>query len=165
MMERYSRTCIERVWRWHLTVSDEMVRRFALRKVALLNVIAVSLLASFASAQQGDAMIGFGTLMSSGTTSCGQSSCFVPEKGGLYTNISGDVVFKKRIGFNFEAAWKASQGNYAGLGIPFRPILFDFNGLYQPQLSPKVSPHLLGVVRRQAPRFYGTQPTIHCVIF
>ena len=136
-----------------------------MRKFALLTVIAVSLLASFASAQQGDAMIGFGTLMSSGTTSCGQSSCFVPEKGGLYTNISGDVVFKKRIGFNFEAAWKASQGNYAGLGIPFRPILFDFNGLYQPQLSKKVGLDLMGGVGWQTTRFYGYQPTSNCVYF
>ncbi len=110
-------------------------------------------------------MIGFGTLMSSGTTSCGQSSCFVPEKGGLYTNISGDVVFKKRIGFNFEAAWKASQGNYAGLGIPFRPILFDFNGLYQPQLSKKVGVDLMGGVGWQTTRFYGYQPTSNCVYF
>src|SRR5258708_13152376 len=99
-------------------------------------------------------MIGFGTLMSSGTTSCGQSSCFVPEKGGLYTNISGDVVFKKRIGFNFEAAWKASQGNYAGLGIPFRPILFDFNGLYQPPLTKKAPPPPIAPLAWQTPPSY-----------
>jgi hypothetical protein len=137
-----------------------------LRKFAFIaTLIAVSLLASFASAQQGDAMIGFGTVMSSGSSNCTQGSCFVPEKGGLYTNISGDVVFKKRVGFNFEAAWKTSQGNYAGLGIPYRPILFDFNGLYQPQLSKKVGLDLMGGIGFQTTRFYGYQPTSSCVYF
>ena len=137
-----------------------------MRKFAFIaTLIAVSLLASFASAQQGDAMIGFGTVMSSGSSNCTQGSCFVPEKGGLYTNISGDVVFKKRVGFNFEAAWKTSQGNYAGLGIPYRPILFDFNGLYQPQLSKKVGLDLMGGIGFQTTRFYGYQPTSSCVYF
>jgi len=137
-----------------------------LRKFAFFaTLIAVSLLASFASAQQGDAMIGFGTIMSPGSYNCVQGSCFVPEKGGLYTSISGDVVFKKRVGFNFEAAWKTSQGNYAGLGIPYRPILFDFNGLYQPQLSKKVGLDLMGGIGVQTTRFYGYQPTSSCVYF
>ena len=137
-----------------------------MRKFAFfVTLIAVSLLASFASAQQGDAMIGFGTVMSSGSSNCAQGSCFVPEKGGLYTSISGDVVFKKRVGFNFESAWKTSQGNYAGLGIPYRPILFDFNGLYQPQLSKKVGLDLMGGVGFQSTRFYGYQPTSSCVYF
>src|SRR5258708_37354040 len=83
---------------------------------------------TLAHGQQADAMLGFGTILSSGSTSCGVSSCVIPEKGGLYPSVSADVIFHKRIGFNFEAAWKASRGNYAGLGIPFRPILFDFNG-------------------------------------
>lgn len=133
--------------------------------VFLSTLIAVSLFSSFASAQQGDAMLGFGTLLSSGSSNCTQGSCFVPEKGGLYTSLSGDVVFKRRVGFNFEAAWKTSQGNYAGLGIPYRPILFDFNGLYQPQLSKKVGLDLMGGIGVQTTRFYGYQPTSNCVYF
>jgi hypothetical protein len=123
--------------------------------------------ASIAHAQQGDAMLGFGTLLSSGTTSCSfvTASCFIPEKGGLYTNLSGDVVFKKRIGFNFEAAWRTRQGDYAGLGVPYRPILFDFNGLYQPRFSKKVGADLMGGIGWQSTRFYGFQPTSSCVNF
>jgi hypothetical protein len=137
-----------------------------LRKLAFFaTLIAVSLLPSLASAQQGDAMIGFGTLLSSGTSSCGQGNCVVPEKGGLYMNIGGDVVFHRRVGFNIESSWRASQGNYAGLGIPYRPILFAFNGLYQPQLTKKVGLDLMGGIGFQTTRFYGYQPTSNCVYF
>src|SRR5260370_19745165 len=99
-------------------------------------------------------MVGVGTILSSGSASCGVSSCVIPEKGGLYPSVSADVIFHKRIGFNFEAAWKASRGNYAGLGIPFRPILFDFNGVYQPRLSHKDRADLLGGIRRATPRLH-----------
>ncbi|HEY6766141.1 MAG TPA: hypothetical protein VI386_15395 [Candidatus Sulfotelmatobacter sp.] len=139
-----------------------------MRKITLLTAICGFLfLASLADAQQGDAMFGLSTVMSSGTTSCSISSgsCFVPEKGGVYPSISADVVFHKRVGFNFEAAWKGSQGNYAGLGIPFRPIIFDFNGLYQPRLGKKVGLDLMAGVGWQTTRFYGYQPTSNCVFF
>ena len=105
-----------------------------MRKLAYLaTVFAVLALASVASAQQGDAILGFGTLMSPGADPCRLSSSnglFVvcPEKGGLYTNIGGDVIFHKRIGFGFDADWRASQGNFGGIGQPYRPILFDFDG-------------------------------------
>jgi hypothetical protein len=122
--------------------------------------------ASFVQAQQADAMIGFGTIMSSGTSSCTVSSCLIPEKGGLYPSISADVIFHKRVGFNFEASWKASQGSYGGPGgQPFRPILFDFNGIYQPRISKKAGVDLMGGIGWQTTRFYGYQPTSSCVYF
>jgi hypothetical protein len=122
--------------------------------------------ASFVQAQQADAMIGFGTIMSSGTSSCTVSSCLIPEKGGLYPSISADVIFHKRVGFNFEASWKASQGSYGGPGgQPFRPILFDFNGMYQPRISKKAGVDLMGGIGWQTTRFYGYQPTSSCVYF
>lgn len=139
-----------------------------MRKTALLAVITgLFFLASFAQAQQADAMFGGSTIMAPGTSSCPPTggSCFVPEKGGFYPSISADVIFHKRIGFNFETAWKGGQGDYAGLGIPFRPILFDFNGMYQPRLSKKVGLDLMAGVGWQSTRFYGYQPTSSCVYF
>jgi hypothetical protein len=124
-----------------------------LRKLALLTTLASSLLlASFAPAQQADAMLGFGTLMSSGTATCGLTSCVAPEKGGLYTSLSGDVIFHKRVGFNFEAAWRTRQGSFGGQ--PYRPILFAFNGLYQPKISKQVGADLMGGIGWQTTRFY-----------
>ena len=136
-----------------------------MRKLTLLAVICgVFFLASLAQAQQGDAMIGFGTVLSSG--SCSSFTGICPEKGGLYPSVSGDVIFHKRIGFNFETTWKGGQGQYGGTGgQPFRPILFDFNGMYQPRLGKRVGADLMGGVGWQSTRFYGYQPTGSCVYF
>ena len=62
-----------------------------MRKLAILApVFAFLCFAQFASAQQGDTMIGGGTLLSSSpATSIGLPA--PAEKGGAYLNISGDV--------------------------------------------------------------------------
>jgi Outer membrane protein beta-barrel domain len=139
-----------------------------LRKfVFVATLFAFFVLANLASAQQADAMLGFGTVVSPGAASCGASINFTcPEKGGLYINLGADVIFHRRMGFGFDAAWKASQGAYGGTGgQPFRPILFDFNGVYQPRLSKKVGADLMAGIGWQSTRFYGYQPTSSCVYF
>jgi Outer membrane protein beta-barrel domain len=144
--------------------------RSLLRKFALLTpVLACLFFAHFAAAQQGDAMFGFGTLLSSGTSSCtlsNSSTCVGSEKGGLYTSLSGDVIFHKRVGFNVEASWRTKQGlDDANGGQLYRPILFDFNGVYQPRLSKKFGADLLGGIGWQTTRFYGFQATTNCEVF
>jgi hypothetical protein len=139
-----------------------------LRKSPILGtVFAVVVLCSFASAQQGDAYIGAGTLLTTGGSctlnSTGNLIC--PEKGGTYLNLGADVIFKGRIGAAFDINWKASQGNFAGLGVPYRPLLFTFNGVYQPRLSKKAGLDLFGGIGWQSTRFYGYQPTSNCVFF
>jgi hypothetical protein len=142
-----------------------------LKKLAFLaTVFSFFMLANFASAQQADAMFGFGTLVSPGADACGFSSTaqnFVcPEKGGLYTNIGADVIFHRRLGVGFDATWKAGQGQYGGDGgQPFRPILFDFNGVYQPRINKKAGLDLMAGIGWQSTRFYGYQPTSGCVYF
>ncbi len=134
-----------------------------MRKFAFFaTVFALSLVPSLASAQQGDAMFGFGTIMATGsnTSSCG-SNCVGPEKGGLFTTISGDVIFHKRLGINVEANWRTKQ-NVDAFGQYFRPLLFDFNGLYQPRLGKKLGADLMGGIGWQSTRFYGFVPTFSC---
>ena len=125
-----------------------------MRKLALFApALALLFLVQFASAQQGDAMFGGGTIMSSGT--CDPTIGICPEKGGFYPSVSADVVFRKRVGFQFETAWRASQAAYGGTGgQPFRPILTDFNALYQPRISKKVGLDLMAGVGWQSTRFY-----------
>jgi hypothetical protein len=136
------------------------------RKLAFLGtVFAFFMLPSLASAQQGDAMLGFGTVVSPGAAECNLITFTCPEKGGLYINLGGDVIFHRRLGLGFDAAWRASQGNYADSGQPYRPILFDFNGVYQPRLGKKVGADLMGGIGWQSTRFYGYQPTSSCVNF
>jgi hypothetical protein len=137
-----------------------------LRKFAFLaSIFAFFAFANLASAQQGDAMLGFGTIMSPGASSCtagaaGQVTC--PERGGLYMNLGADVIFHRRMGFGFDAAWRASQGDYGGLGIPYKPLLFDFNGVYQPKLSKKAGLDLMAGLGWQSTRYYGLVNTFGC---
>jgi hypothetical protein len=141
-----------------------------LRKLAFFaTILSIFLIPSLSSAQQADVMLGFGTTMASGSnsTSCVvsfTSNCVGPEKGGLYTTISGDVIFHKRIGFNFEANWRTKQG-VDGAGQVYRPILFAFNGDYQPRLSKKVGLDLLGGIGWQTTRFYQFTYTSNCINF
>jgi hypothetical protein len=127
-----------------------------LRKFACFAAIfAFSLLTTFASAQQGDAMFGFGTLMSSGSYSS-SSSTFSPfeEKGGLYPNISADVIFHRRIGAAFNVSWRGSQGNYQNGYEAFRPILYDFDAMYEPRIGKKIGLDLQAGIGAASTRFY-----------
>jgi hypothetical protein len=138
-----------------------------LRKTALLAAVSgIIFLASFAQAQQADAMLGFGTLVAPSSSTCStfSVSCVGAEKGGLYTTISGDVIFRKRIGFNFEANWRTKQGVDDADQL-YRPILFDFNADYQPRITKKVGLDLLGGVGWQTTRFYGLVDTTSCLDF
>lgn len=111
-------------------------------------------------------MIGFGTLMSPGAAGCNTTTFTCPEKGGLYMNLGADVILHRRVGFGFDATWKAGQGAYGGPGgQPFRPILFDFNGVYQPKLGKKAGLDLMAGIGWQTTRFYGYTPTSNCVYF
>ena len=142
-----------------------------MRKLFLLaTVFALLLLANLASAQQADAMIGFGTILATGTNTPAVCSSFngnntcAPEKGGLFTTLSGDVIFHRRIGFNFEANWRAKQA-LDNSGQFFRPILFDFNGDYQPRLGKKAGVDLLGGIGWQDTRFYAFNNSTNCLAF
>jgi len=148
-----------------------------LRKLAFLaSAVSFLLVASFAAAQQGDAMIGFGTVTSPSNSTCGYfggagGNYVCPEKGGLYINLGGDVIFHQRLGAAFDVAWRGGQGAYQGSGAtgqagqPYRPILFDFNGVYQPNISKKLGADVFGGIGWQSTRFYGYTYNTNCVYF
>ncbi len=137
------------------------------RSAFVATLFAVLLLCSFASAQQGDAYVGGGTLLSS-DSSCTLNSggnLVCPQKGGLYLNLGADVIFKSRLDAAFDINWKASQGNFGGLGVPYRPLMFTFNGVYQPRINKKAGLDLVGGIGWQSTRFYGYNPSSNCVFF
>lgn len=136
-----------------------------MRKVAFLtSVVAILLLLpNFVSAQQADATLGFAALTAPGASGCNVNSVSgfftCPEKGGVYPNIGADVIFHRRVGLGFDVAWRGGQGNYGGSGIPYRPILLDFNGVFQPRLGKKAGLDLVGGVGFQSTRFYSSNYT------
>ena len=135
--------------------------------LATLFAVLVLVFCSFAAAQQGDAYIGAGTLLTTGS-SCTfntSGSLICPQKGGTYLNLGGDVIFKRRIGAAFDINWKASQGNFGGLGVPYRPLMFTFNGVYQPRLNKKAGLDLFGGIGWQSTRFYGYNTSSNCLFF
>jgi hypothetical protein len=131
-----------------------------LRKLAILVPVFTFLaLAQLASAQQGDIMIGGGTLLSSSSAS-GVGNFKPSEKGGAYINITGDVVtFKHRVGFGVETAWRASQADYPNdyQDMTYRPILTDFNAVFQPKITKKIGADLFGGIGVASTRFYVPQ--------
>lgn len=132
-----------------------------MRKLAFLAaVFACFFFTNVAFAQQGDAMLGFGTVIQPGNSGCSFVTGTCPESGGLYTNISADVIFHRRMGIGFDVDWRTSQGAYGGDGgEPYRPILWDFNGVYQPRLTKKVGADLFAGIGWQSTRFYTGQYT------
>lgn len=134
-----------------------------MRKLALMvPVFAFVFFAQFAVAQmasdqQGDFFIGGGTLVSSSSSSSGSLPA---EKGGAYINLGGDVVFfAHRMGINVETAWRATQGTYISQEINYRPLLTDFNVLWQPRLGKKLGLDLTAGIGAADTRFYAPGPS------
>jgi hypothetical protein len=137
-----------------------------LRKFAgFATLFAFALLASLASAQQGDVALGFGTVMAPGAAGCNPTTgC--PEKGGLYPSVGVDVIFHRRIGFGYDVSWRGGVGAYGNSGgQPYRPILNDFNAVFQPRLGKKVGADLFGGIGWQDTRYYSFQNTSNCIYF
>lgn len=126
-----------------------------MRKLALLApVFAVLFSCHFAAAQQGDIMFFGGTLLSPSPSSSELALGNIAEKGGAYLGVGGDVIaFKKRLGFGVETSWRASQASYFGYQS-YRPILTDFNAMFQPRLGKKVGLDLFGGIGIASTRFY-----------
>jgi hypothetical protein len=113
-------------------------------------------LAQFASAQQVDVFMGGGTLWSPSASNGSNPSM----SGGTYLNLGGDVIPVKHFGFNIETAWLATQGAYgSGSGENYRPILTDFNFLYQPHLGKRVGLDLMAGIGSADVRFYEPGPS------
>jgi hypothetical protein len=115
-----------------------------------------------AHAQQFDAAFGLGTV--SAPSAASATGDHFPQSigGGTFISFSGDYLFKHHFGAGAEVAWRASQNNYVGVA-PFRPIFYDFNGVYAPPLGKKAALELQAGIGAQSTRFYGS--TVTCNTF
>src|SRR6202049_2200850 len=114
----------------------------------------VLLFASLGHAQQTDFTVGANAVLSSTYNSASQTFLPPAEKGGTYASVSADILFKNRVGFNGEVAIRAKQGLYNGYQ-GFRPVFYDFNGVFAPRIARKVSAELMAGVGGESIVFYN----------
>ena len=134
-----------------------------MRKILLITAAAAFLLAAgSARAQKVDVAFGLSTLLAPSASSA--SAGYTPQslRGGAYPAFSGDFLFKHNFGVSGEVSWRAHQNSYLGIQ-PFRPVLFDFNGIWAPQLEHRISPEVMAGIGAMSDRFY--QPYYVCGAF
>lgn len=128
------------------------------RSTLLLLALAFFCLTSALQAQQIDAAFGVSTVSSPGP---GSDLSYSLEKigAGAYPSFSGDILFKHQLGFQGEVAWRAKQAVYGGYQ-PYRPILYDFNGIWAPRLGKRAGAEIMGGIGAESIRFYT--PYVNC---
>lgn len=114
------------------------------------------MLATAVSAQQMDVAFGVTTISapSYSTTTSPSSFPAASLTGGAYPSLSGDFLLHKNFGVMGEISWKASQGIYDGYQ-PYRPILWDFNGVFVPRLGRHAAAELSAGIGAESIRFYN----------
>jgi len=119
----------------------------------------------FASAQSSvDFMLGFGTAHASAATSGLDNSSFLqcaspdlssggtcaptPSLGGFFLGFAGDAILWKNVGIGAEVSVQPAKSqfiNIPGFGpLDYRQTFYDFNGIYEPVHSKRVSLQLQG---------------------
>lgn len=136
------------------------MRKFIL--VSFLWVIVSWLMGGTARAQQVDAAFGVNALTAPSAASASGDHFPQSLSGGLFPSFSGDVLFlKNQFGISGEVSWRATRGFYQGLDFqPFRPIFYDFNGIWAPRVGKSVRGELMAGIGTESTRFY--QPFLIC---
>ncbi len=73
--------------------------------------------------------------------------------GGTYVGFGGDALIKKHVGVQGEVFWRTSQGLYQNQ-VPYRPLFWDFNGIYVAQFSKRVAAEAVAGIGAESLRFY-----------
>ncbi|HLM79778.1 MAG TPA: hypothetical protein VK302_04010 [Terriglobales bacterium] len=109
-----------------------MKRTFRIAMLMTFACVALAALSNFAQAQKLDLAFGVSTVEAPAANSTSPSL-----SGGTYPGFSGDVLFWHNFGIGAEVYWRATQSNYPAFptNIPYRPLFFDFNGVYSPKLA------------------------------
>ena len=125
-----------------------------MRKLSLIAVLVLPLLVQDTlHAQQFDVGFGVGTLTAPSASSASGDHNPVSLTGGAYPVVSADLLLKKRFGVGGELAWRASRNLYAGFQ-PYRPLFYDFGGIYAPKLGKHAAAELMAGIGWESLRFY-----------
>ena len=127
------------------------------RLTVVFGICVLFLIATAAYGQQVDIAIGAGTVsappsnFNSVTSSLEQSL-----RGGTFLTISGDALIHKSMGIEGEISWRTSRNLYGG-AIPYRPLFWDFNGIYAPRFNKFIGAELMAGIGAFSSRFYTGQ--------
>lgn len=133
-----------------------------MRSLVVLAACAVFVLSASAMAQT-DVAFGVSTLTSTDTTAPAFIFGPQPLNGGTYLSFSGGHLFAKdQFGVGGEISWRASQSIYAGYQ-PYRPIFWDFNGMWVPKLNDRVKGEFQAGIGAESIRFYNNFYTCNFV--
>lgn len=110
-------------------------------------------------AQQVDFGFGVGTMLAPSASSASGDHSNQSLRGGAFLAFSGDFLLHKNFGVGGEVAWRASQNYYQG-NYPYRPLFWDFNGMYVPKLGQHAAAELSAGIGAESVRFY--QPFVYC---
>lgn len=134
--------------------------------IPLLSLFLFSI--GLANAQSGlDAYFGVGTASASssnvGTDTFGDGRIFfTPKMGGVFGKAGADLMLTPHFGIGGEADFRFAQGAYAGLN--YRPIFYDFNGIWHPIVrSKRVVPEFQAGIGAVNLKFF--YPQSYCDIF
>lgn len=128
------------------------------RSIVLLSLVCFC--TGFANAQSRvDAYFGMGEsrdssngqlidLLGTGTSSP------TPSMSGVFGTLGGGLMLTPHFGAGAQVSFRFAQGDYAGLG--YRPIFYDFNGIWTPTVGTKrIMPEFQGGFGGVSMRFYG----------
>ena len=115
--------------------------------------------AQLAKAQSASVYFGLGTAVDSSNgqpiDTFGNGTLYnTPRMGGLFETVGGDFMFRPHLGVGFETSLR-TQSNYAGLN--YRPLLYDFNAIYQPLSSGMIVPEFQAGLGGMNLRYYVNQ--------
>lgn len=128
-------------------------------------LICILALGRWGAAQSVDAFFGFNTLTAN------HNDMFPYMGGGFFPSVGGDLIlfnapFLGAWGVGGEVAWRGKQMVYTaqnGFVAPVRPILYDFNLVWEPVSLPRITPVIELGFGAESLRVYT--PTFTCSSF
>jgi hypothetical protein len=101
-----------------------------------------------------DAYFGLGTarVASESFTDSTGNTYQTPAMDGVFGTFGGAVFLKPSLGVGAQVSLRFRQGDY--LGYQYRPIFYDFNGLWTPHLGKRVMPEFQAGFGGANLRFY-----------
>lgn len=75
-----------------------------------------------------------------------------PPLDGTFGTFGGAIMLRPSLGFGAEVKLRFRQGDYGGAG--YRPVFYDFNGIWTPRLGKYLMPEFQGGLGALHMRFY-----------